>query len=52
MFHPIELFTEDSVKNAPNNGRLAVCTFSETFTDAYGTGTFGGTAKVSYTKGK
>ena len=50
--HPIEYFTQDSVKNAPSNGRLAECTFSETFTDANGTGTSGGTAKVSYTKGK
>lgn len=47
-----ETFSEDSVKKAPNNGRLAVCTFTQTFTDDYGTGTFGGTAKVSYTKGK
>lgn len=43
-------FTEDNVKNAPRNGRLDVCTFSQTFTDGYGTGTFGGTVLLSYTK--
>jgi hypothetical protein len=46
---PAQSFSEDSVKNAPRNGRLDTCTFSQTFTDVYGTGTFAGTVKVAYT---
>lgn len=43
--------SQDSVKNAPRNGRLDTCLIDEVFVDVYGTGRFAGSAKISYTKG-
>jgi hypothetical protein len=44
-----EVFTENIAKNAPRNGRLAVCTFGETETTPEGTFEFSGVVNVSYT---
>jgi hypothetical protein len=46
---PTETFTDDNVKKAPHNGRLASCTFSVSGSDEFGSFTFGGTVLVSYT---
>ncbi len=46
---PTEFFSEDSVKKAPRNGRLATCTFSGEGEDESGSFEFSGIVKVSYT---
>lgn len=42
-------FADDSVKPAPRNGRLAVCTFHEEGEDEEGTFVLDGTVRISYT---
>ena len=44
---PVQTFSEDNVKKGPSSGRTDTCTFSQTFTDENGTGTFGGTVRVA-----
>lgn len=46
---PTESFSEDLVKKAPRNGRLATCTFSDEGADESGSFVFSGIVKVSYT---
>lgn len=46
---PVETFSETTMENAPRNGRLAVCTFSETEVRPEGTFDFTGTVYASYT---
>ena len=40
---------EDAQKNAPKNGRLAVCTFHEEGSDEFGSFVIDGTVWISYT---
>jgi hypothetical protein len=43
-----QTFEEHSVKNAPHNGRLDTCTFSESDSDENGSFTIEGTVGLSY----
>jgi len=43
-----ETFEEHVAKNAPRNGRLDTCTFSESGSDEYGSFSFEGTVKLTY----
>jgi hypothetical protein len=47
-----ESFVEDSEKHAPNNSRLAVCTFEQEGEDEFGTFSIAGTVWISYTKAR
>jgi hypothetical protein len=44
-----ETFEEHAAKNAPHNGRLDTCTFSESGSDEDGSFAIEGTVKLSYT---
>jgi hypothetical protein len=44
-----QTFEEHTARNAPRNGRLDTCTFSESDSDENGSFTFAGTVGLSYT---